>query len=105
MKRIFSTIICAGLLPCAGVAQARGAFQPPQGYVPDAKTAIRIAVAVLTPIYGEKQVQFEKPYRATLKNGIWTVNGSLPNSFTVGGTAFIQISKKDGRILFVMHTK
>jgi len=35
-------------------------------YVPDAKTAIKIAVAVWEPIYGEKQIAGEKPLRHDL---------------------------------------
>lgn len=104
MKQGFIAGGCAIMLLCTGNVQAQG-FQPPQGFVPDAKAAIRIAVAVWSPIYGEKQIQAEKPFRATLKHGVWTVSGSLPNAFTLGGTAMVQIAKKDGRILFVMHGK
>ena len=52
--------------------------RPPQGLVPDSKTAIAIAVAVWTPIYSEKQIASQKPYRATLTGGKWTVTGSPP---------------------------
>ena len=93
---------------CIAEVQARG-FRPPHGYVPDAKTAVRIAVAVWSPIYGEKQIQSEKPFLATLNQGVWTVKGSLPparHGFTVvGGTALAKISQQDGRVLFVMHGK
>ena len=79
-------------------------YRPPEGYVPDAKTATRIAVAVWSPIYGDKQIQSEKPYHASLKHGTWTVTGSLPVGF-VGGVALAEISKKDGRVLRVIHGK
>jgi len=80
-------------------------FKPKDGYVPDAKTAIKIAVAVWEPIYGEKQIAGEKPYHAQLDtNGIWTVAGSLPEQ-TSGGVAVIEIAKDDGRILRVSHGK
>ena len=93
-------------LTAAGAAsvQARGMNPPPNGYVPDAKTAIRIAVAVWAPIYGEKQIQSEKPFHASLAHGVWTVMGSLPVG-TVGGTAVASIAKKDGRVLLVFHGK
>ncbi len=104
MKPAHFAALIALLLFCACGAHAQG-FQPPHGYVPDAKTAIRIAVAILSPIYGEKQIQGEKPFRAALKHGVWTVNGSLPNAHTAGGTAMAAIAQKDGRILFVMHGK
>ena len=89
---------------CAAEVSAQGTH-PPRGYVPDAKTAIRIAVAVWSPIYGEKQIQSEKPFHASLKHGVWTVTGSLPSRAMAGGTALVDISKKDGRVLFVMHGK
>lgn len=41
-------------------------------FVPDAKTAVKIAEAVLIPVYGETQVEPERPFKAVLENGIWT---------------------------------
>lgn len=79
-------------------------YRPPQGFVPDAKTAIAIAVAIWTPIYGEKQIESEKPYVAKLDQGKWTVTGSLPKGWVVGGTAIAVIAKSDGRILRVSHS-
>ena len=76
--------------------------KPKEGYVPDAKTAIRIAVAVWEPIYGEEQIAKLKPYKATLTNGVWTVEGSLPG-LVLGGAAVAEIMKEDGRILRVSH--
>jgi len=79
-------------------------YRPPSGYVPDAATAIRIAVAIWEPIYGPKRIAAEKPFQATLKGDVWTVTGLLPTK-TVGGVAVAVISKKDGRILRVSHGK
>ena len=76
--------------------------KPAAGYVPDQQTAIRIAVAIWEPIYGREHIEGEKPYRATLKDGVWIVAGSLPKGW-VGGVALAEISKKDGRILRVSH--
>ncbi len=78
-------------------------YVPPNGYVPDAKTAMQIAVAVWSPIYGTKKIQGEKPFKAKLVNGVWIVEGSLPPKYTVGGVAVAEISKRDGRILRVSH--
>jgi hypothetical protein len=84
---------------------AKHNYKPKEGYVPDAKTAIRIAVAVWEPIYGASQIATEKPYHARLDtNGVWTVVGSLPSS-TPGGVAVAEIAKDDGRILRVSHGK
>jgi hypothetical protein len=79
-------------------------YKPAGGYVPDAKTAIRIAVAVWEPIYGEKQIGKQKPYQATLTNGVWTVEGTFHGS-GFGGVAVAEISKDDARVLRVSHGK
>jgi len=79
-------------------------YKPPHGYVPDEKTAIAIAVAVWSPIYGEKNIQYQKPFHATTQNGVWFVHGSLPEGF-LGGVAEAEISQDDGRILRVSHGK
>ena len=84
------------------IAEGKHNYKPKDGYVPDEKTAIRIAVAVWIPIYGEKQIEGEKPYHAKLDKGIWTVEGSLPE-YTLGGVALAEIAKDDGRILRVSH--
>jgi hypothetical protein len=87
----------------ASVSQ-RHSVVPRKGFVPDEKTAIKIAEAVWSPIYGEEKIKSEKPFVASLKNGVWTVHGSLPKGW-VGGVAIAEISKSDGRILLVSHGK
>ncbi len=82
----------------------RANYKPKDGYVPDEQTAIAIAVAVWKPIYGKDKIEGEKPFKAQLKNGIWTVTGSLPEGFD-GGVAEADIAKDDGRILRVIHGK
>ena len=100
-------IISCGLVLIAAVALAaevaKHSFTPKDGFVPDAKTAIKIAVAVWEPIYGETHIAGEKPYQARLDtNGIWIVEGSLPKGYA-GGVAVAEIAKADGRILRVSH--
>ena len=68
------------------------------------QTAIDIAVKEWIPIYGEEKIEVEKPYHANLKNGIWTVTGSLPEGWD-GGVAEAQISQEDGKILRIIHGK
>jgi hypothetical protein len=79
--------------------------EPVDGYVPNKNTAIRIAVAVLSPIYGDEHIAQEQPFTASLKDGVWTVEGTPPKPETNGGVAEIRISKKDGRVLYVCHGK
>ena len=95
----FFLLICV-----ASVAQtpARFSYKPPAGYIPDGATAIRIAVAVWEPIYGQKQIASEAPYSARLKDGVWLVEGHLPKGW-VGGVAEIEIAKNTGEILRLSH--
>ncbi len=83
--------------------------RPEAGYVPDAETAIAIAVAVWNPTYGKEEIESEKPYTATLSNGVWTVEGTLPTGtsggIVKGGVAVADIAKDDGRILRITHGK
>ena len=78
-------------------------YLPKNGFVPDDRTAIAVAEAVLIGIYGEKQIEGERPFFAKLEREIWIVHGTIhaPN----GGVAEIRISKKDGRVLHVSHGK
>lgn len=85
-------------------ASQKHSYVPPKGFVPDEKTASRIAEAVWSPIYGEEMIQSEKPFVASLRSGVWTVQGSLPKGW-VGGVAIAEIAKSDGRILRVSHGK
>jgi hypothetical protein len=79
-------------------------YIPAQGFVPNAETAISIAVAIWGPIYGRENVASEQPYRATLRGETWTVEGSLAPGH-LGGVAIAEISKRDGRIRRVSHGK
>ena len=78
-------------------------YVPSGGYVADDKTAVKIAEAVLIPIYGES-IYREKPFIAELRNDVWTVTGTIHEK-SIGGVAVMDIAKKDGRILRVIHGK
>lgn len=78
-------------------------YRPPAGFVPDSKTAVAIATAVLTPIYGKAKIDSEKPWHTGLNNDVWTVVGTF-NGKGLGGEAVIQIDKRTGEIKFVEHT-
>ena len=79
-------------------------YVPAQGLVPTSETAIRIAVAIWEPIYGASNIERQKPYQTTLKDGIWYVRGSLPPN-VAGGVALAEISQQDARVLRVSHGK
>lgn len=84
----------------------RGAksYKPAAGYIPDEATAVKVAEAVLIPIYGEQNIVSQRPFKASLRGRTWTIVGTLKPGL-VGGTAILKLSKDDGRILFVTHTQ
>jgi hypothetical protein len=103
-------IYCAVLFSVLAHAQS---YAPKDGFVPDPKTAVKIAEAVLIPVYGEKQIESERPFKAVLESDVWTVDGTLRcpdgkggvTTMCVGGTAEAKLSKTDGRILKMIHYK
>ena len=78
-------------------------YKPSEGYVPNAETAVKIAEAVWLPIYGKK-IYKEKPFKAILKDETWFVTGSLPKG-SLGGVAEAEISKDNGCIIKISHSK
>jgi Clp amino terminal domain, pathogenicity island component/NTF2 fold immunity protein len=70
---------------------------PRGGCVPDAETAIRIAEAVWTPLYGGETVSKQQPFRAELANDIWTIRGSPGDPAQRALVA--KIERSDGRVL------
>lgn len=102
------TVVASGRSAAVDTLEAQrprpASYVPPNGFVPDSLTAVRIAVAVWMPIYGAKQIRDEAPYHAKLSGGIWTVEGSLNcGGACGGGVAVAEIAKADGRILGVIH--
>lgn len=72
-------------------------------YVPNKETAIKVAEAIWLPIYGDR-IYNSKPFVAKLVNDkIWIVQGTLTE--TKGGVPYIEIQRKDCKILKVLHGK
>ena len=73
-------------------------------YVPDEKTAVKIAEAVWLPIFGEK-IYKQKPFKAKLIDKYtWLVESTLLKNM-MGGCYYIKIRKKDCKILRVYITR
>ena len=89
------------------------AAAPTQERVADPEAAVKIAEKALIKIYGKKQIESERPFKATLEDGVWTVYGTLNckdkngnhTDMCVGGVAVARISERDGRVLSTGHTK
>lgn len=108
MKTLLNCLLLLVVALACGSDEPGHNYVPKDGYVPTAGVAIKIAVAVWEPIYGEEKIAAEKPYQAALTNGVWTVVGSLPvraERIVVGGVAIAEIAKADGRVIRVSHGK
>jgi hypothetical protein len=102
-----AALLAMVLVAVSAGAQVKDPWKQPHGLVPDKETAIKIAEAVLFPIYGESQIKSERPYDVTLANGFWRVKGSLPTpppgEVMFGGTFYITISQWDARVIEIGH--
>ena len=80
-------------------------YIPPNGFVPDRKTAFKVADAVLTAVYGEQQIAEERPLKiALVDKEIWMVWGTM-DTRRLGGTAVIKMSKRTGEVIFLSHAQ
>jgi hypothetical protein len=106
MKLLFHMMVLGVVLTMTTVADdvPKHSYIPKDGFVPDEATAIQIAEAIFTPIYGKDAVKKERPFKATLNKNVWTVVGSIPKGME-GGVAIAEIAKKDSKIIRVSHGK
>jgi len=93
------------------VTHGMPAWQPPQdGLVRDSHTAITIAHAIWVsenPEIARKigdEPTWQRSMMATLKDGVWEVTSPM-KSGEIGGSLFIFIAKKDGRVLTISLTQ
>ncbi len=68
------------------------------------ETAIKYAETVLFDIYGQKNIEKQKPYDVYKIDGYWIIGGTLPKSMH-GGTFLIIINSKNGQIIKLTHGK
>jgi len=117
MRQVTATLVLAiailaglcGRVKCEELSR-KGFTIPKEGFVPTADVAIAIAEAVLVPVYGHDVIESERPFHATLKGDLWVVSGTVPcdsappGAVCPGGNAEVRISKKTGRIVYMMHS-
>ncbi len=78
--------------------------------VPNKEIAVKIAEALLIPIYGEKVLE-QRPFNCLLVDeSIWFISGTLAKcspdeGVRTGGVAYVILQKKDGKVLKITHDK
>ena len=82
------------------------ATNPEEGFVPDQITAIAVAKAIWSPMFGE-EIKKCTSFKAVLKdNKIWMVYGYYPyQGEAQGGYPYAEIRKSDSKIINAYHTK
>jgi hypothetical protein len=99
MSRIFVI-----LLLLVAVTHSGATTKKHPDYVPDEKTAIRIAEAVLIARDGEERVKEQLPLSASISYGeLWIVQGTEPGPPRKGGGIAVMINKHSGCIVNVME--
>ena len=105
MKVALIASILIGIFGLSVAAPQKGKLGRHKDYVPDATTAIAIAVAICKPIYGEKLMAEEMPYVARKSRGVWIVEGADMKQYDAGGAFIVKIQSYDAKILLVYHGK
>lgn len=92
------------LLVSVQSSYSTNALSKNRDFVPDEKTAIKVAEAIWLPIYGD-DIYTQRPFKAKLVNSnVWVVEGTMEKNMA-GGVAYIEIRKKDCKVLKVSHGK
>ena len=79
-------------------------YYPKEGFIKSDSIAVEYAYIILKSIYGA-EIENQLPFDISLFNdSLWIIEGTLINGLD-GGTAKIILSKKDGSILHVSHSK
>ena len=83
-------------------------FSPESGLkqkrVPTAEAAVKLAESLWFRIYGQELITKQKPFKATLREGLWHVSGTRPE-IQPGGLAKAVIRQSDGKIIEISHGK
>jgi NTF2 fold immunity protein len=104
MTSVMQNFLFAGLFLAGSAFGADARIEPSDGMLPDGETAVVIAVAIFKPIFGAEKIESQRPFHADLNGEVWHVYGSLPVGW-LGGVAEAELSRKDGRVIRVWHSK
>jgi hypothetical protein len=96
--------VCAVVLSLviASLAGEQPAKKHPD-YVPDKKTALRIAEAVLIARYGEAQVKAGLPLSAGSEKGVWAIQLVHGPGADFGGGPVVFINRHSGCLTMFEH--
>ncbi len=72
--------------------------------IPDAQTALDVALILAKKVYGKEQIEREKPYQVIKRGKYWTVGGSLPK-YSVGGVFIVTLKAENGKVVEFYHGK
>lgn len=99
--------LCLVALLLAALISAAVAQKSHRDYVPDEKSAVRIAEAVLIAQYGEERVNAQRPFGGRLNyKGVWIVEANADYPPHKGGGMEVWIDKHSGCIENVLeHSK
>jgi hypothetical protein len=80
------------------------------GLITSPADAAAIAEIVAKGIYGSDAIEKQKPLIVSQKASIWYIRGStskpkMGKAMVLGGNVEVEISKSDGRIIRVSHSK
>src|SRR5262245_29702002 len=97
MKKVLFVLLLAALPVSSAASDLGGPAQVPLQVpiveiVPDEVTAIRIAEAILVPIYGERILAKQRPLIANLVGDVWKVSGTM-DRYKFGARIYVEISK------------
>jgi NTF2 fold immunity protein len=103
-KILWSLVFCLSVLSSIDVSRGQG-YTPKNGFVPDRKTALAIANAVLLAMVPKSVLTSFSPFRARLSGNVWIVQSKELPIDTTGGRIYLRISKRTGAILYLEASK
>ena len=98
-------VAALSLVAAQSTAAEFGSQPPAAGWVSNQATAVAIARAVFTSVFGAKMVATEEPLHAARDGSVWHVWGTLHCKDCVGGVMEVMISARDGRIVRLFHSQ
>jgi len=66
--------------------------------------AVALCEVYISHIYGKEAAEKQKPYKVTDEHDSWRIQGQMQRR-VLGGTFDITISKEDGRIIRLTHSR